>query len=124
MKEKLYIALASNIKSYRNKKKLSQRNFADELGLHYRTVQSWEQCKCAPNSISLNKICDVLDVTIEDLLLHDGEATEEEANVTRFMSASTMAQNALKYLNKGDIKAAEKCLHDVITFLSICAASD
>ncbi len=124
MKIEIRSIIGNNIKLYREQKNMSQQTLANEIGVSKGSIQNWEYGRKIPNESSSKKLCDVLDVTFEDLLVHGDEATGEEANINRFINASTMAQNALKYLDKGDIIATEKCLHDVITYLNFCAASD
>lgn len=54
------------IKNLRNKKNLTQKELADRLGLHYRTVQNWESGN-PPNSLQRKKICSFFKINESEL---------------------------------------------------------
>ena len=59
--------LANNIRAFRLKRKKTQAQLANELGVQYQTVSKWETDTSLPDTLMLPKLADVLDVTIDEL---------------------------------------------------------
>lgn len=69
MNEKEYRAIiASNIKIFREKKNLSQENFAALVGFHRTYIGSIERCERNLTLSTLNTLANFMDITIQDLL--------------------------------------------------------
>jgi len=67
--EKAINLLPKNIKKYRERKGWSQQKLAEEVGYKNRvTVYQFEVGRKIPDSITLLKIADVLEVSITDIL--------------------------------------------------------
>ena len=60
----------------RKKKKLTQSDLAEKLGVTDRSVSNWENGKNMPDLSLFKPLCDVLGITINELL--SGENVEEE----------------------------------------------
>ena len=60
----------------RKKKKLTQSDLAEKLGVTDRSVSNWENGKNMPDLSLFKPLCDILDITINELL--SGENVEEE----------------------------------------------
>ncbi len=61
----------TNLKQYREKRKLSQRELAERSGVSLRTLQDYEQGRKPINqaaAITVHRIAQALGVTVEDLL--------------------------------------------------------
>ena len=58
----------SRLTEARRRKKISQDEFADELGVHPATVSNWEIGKTTPNAFILTCICELLGVSADWLL--------------------------------------------------------
>lgn len=57
------------LKSYRKAKEMSQKDFAEFLGIPYRTYQNYESGSRYPKNMEvINKIASALGITAEDLL--------------------------------------------------------
>ena len=69
--------LARNIRHYRKKRALSQRELADMLFVTAQNVSKWETGKSAPDLDNLCKLAEVLDVSTDRLLGGGGEARRE-----------------------------------------------
>lgn len=60
-------AVAANLKKYRLKNNLTQKNLGEKIGVKHSTVSSWEK---GTNSISINelvKICKLFGITLDDM---------------------------------------------------------
>ena len=60
--------IGNKIKAIRRKKGLSQEELADTAKLSLRTIQRIENNESEPRGASMNLICEVLEVSIEDIL--------------------------------------------------------
>lgn len=69
------MTMAENIKEYRNKKGLSQSEFAEKLGISPQAVSKWECGQACPSIENLCVISELLDVSIDVLI---GENDESE----------------------------------------------
>ena len=59
---------SKNLKTLRLNKKLSQTELANLLGVDQRTISVWERGICEPSFEMLEKLCEVFDETLENLL--------------------------------------------------------
>ena len=62
------IKFSKNLKTLRLNKKLSQTELANLLGVDQRTISVWERGICEPSFEMLQKLCEVFDETLENLL--------------------------------------------------------
>lgn len=69
------VIMAENIKEYRNKKGLSQYEFAESLGVSPQAVSKWECGQSCPSIENLCAISELLDVSIDELI---GESRNRE----------------------------------------------
>lgn len=67
--------IGNNIKSFRNKKGLTQKELAKNIGVTDITIQNYENNRREPKIETLDKIASILGVTIDDLV----KGTEEKA---------------------------------------------
>ena len=58
----------AEIARLRRKQGLRQEDVASKIGVHVLTVSRWERGITEPNLSELKKLCEVLDVSLEDLL--------------------------------------------------------
>ena len=63
------------IKECRKNKKLTQEQLAEKLGVTYKAVSKWETGKCLPDASLMLELCNILDITVNDLL--SGEVVNE-----------------------------------------------
>ena len=65
----------------RKEKKLTQEQLAEKLGISNKTVSKWENGKCMPDYAVVESLCEVLDITIAELLVGKEQAqTAVETN--------------------------------------------
>lgn len=83
-----------NLKEERTKAKLSQTALADELGVHFRTVQNWEK-GTTPIPASVLPALDKLFGEAQDVV-----PREEYDKVVLALNSTTEALNSATELNK------------------------
>lgn len=52
----------------RRRRLLTQRELANQLGLTVQAIQKWEAGTALPRMASLRRLCEILDVPLEELL--------------------------------------------------------
>lgn len=98
--------IGKKITKLREKKELSQEDFAGELGLSRETISRWENGKALPSSKNLKKVCEVLEIAVEELLNEEqtkDENTKDNDENTR-NNKDDILSNELKINLKEDIK--------------------
>lgn len=65
---------AEKIKSARIQKNMTQMNLADELEVSYQAVSNWERGSSMPDIGKLAQLCEVLDISVDDLLAPEAAA--------------------------------------------------
>lgn len=61
-------AIGSYIVRKRREQNLTQEQLAEQLGISNKTVSKWENGKCMPDYGIIQKLCDVLHVTLPELM--------------------------------------------------------
>ncbi len=91
------------IKESRKKKGLKQKDLADILKISRNTVSNWEADKSKPEFDIIPRLCDVLEITIENLFgfgRESGVTAREEKLLNTFRQLSHVGKNvALKMLS-------------------------
>lgn len=67
-----------NIKKYRKLKKLSQKQFAEALDVTHSSVSAWEIGKNSVDLNRLNQICQILDVSLYEMIFDREEPSSLE----------------------------------------------
>ena len=62
------VRFGKNLKILRNKNKYSQQKIADELSVERQTISAWENDVSSPNIDIFANICELFDVTADELL--------------------------------------------------------
>ena len=60
--------LSRNIRELREKKGLTQKEFADSLSVSDKTVSKWENCRSMPDIVMLKKLAIIYKVSIDALV--------------------------------------------------------
>lgn len=63
------INFSSNLEAIRKSKKISQEELAELIEVSRQTIYKWEADICLPNLNKIERLLEVLDVSIEKLLL-------------------------------------------------------
>lgn len=95
--------LSKNIKYYRKKKKLTQKELAEKLDVKNSSVSNWEQNQNMMDIDTLHRMCKVLDVSINEML--DEEVFK--------MELTEYEQIVLDNLNKLNEKGKEYVLDQI-----------
>ena len=75
------IKIGSFIQDQRKEKNITQSELAEKLGITDRAVSKWERGICLPDSGIMQNLCNVLDITINDLF--SGEVVDMKDNEKR-----------------------------------------
>ena len=70
-------AIGSYIARKRREQNLTQEQLAQQLGVSNKTISKWENGTCMPDYSIIQKLCDVLHVTLPELM--DGEDAAENS---------------------------------------------
>lgn len=65
----------------RKKQKLTQEQLAEKLGITYKAVSKWETGRGLPDAAIMMDLCDILKITVNDLL--SGEQVVKELYVAK-----------------------------------------
>lgn len=93
--------IGERIKLYREDRNLSQKDFAEKIGVSNSRVSNWEQGINRPDVDLLKKICETLNVSPSELLdvhLDTEELTEHEKQLIRNYRMKTDLQKAVNIL--------------------------
>ena len=83
--------LASNLRFLRKQKGITQNELADQLDVQRTMISAYEDGRSEPKLATLTKLCDVLEVGIEELLEHDIETNGRKALQKRGINILTIA---------------------------------
>ncbi len=70
----------------RKEKNLTQEQLAEQLNISNKTVSKWETGKCMPDYSVIKNLCEVLEITISELM--DGE--EEKESIRTYDEEQTL----------------------------------
>jgi len=62
------INFGTNLETIRRSRKISQEELAELIGVNRQTIYKWEADICLPNLNKIEKLLEVLNVSIEKLL--------------------------------------------------------
>lgn len=71
---------SSAIKTKRELLGLSQQELGDKLNVSQKTISSWESGRTEPNMAMVQKICDVLSLDFDSLLLSERKKPSENSS--------------------------------------------
>lgn len=66
-----------SIKGARVERNMTQKQVADRIGVRKETISNWETGKTAPTVPQLMRLCEIYEVNISDIFLHDKLAKSE-----------------------------------------------
>ena len=70
-------AIGSYIARKRREQNLTQEQLAQQLGVSNKTISKWENGKCTPDYSIIQRLCEVIHVSLPELM--DGEDTAEDS---------------------------------------------
>lgn len=83
--------LASNLRFLRKQKGITQNDLADQLDVQRTMISAYEDGRSEPKLATLSKLCEILEVGIEELLDHDIENLGRRALQKRGINILTIA---------------------------------
>lgn len=83
--------LASNLRFLRKQKGITQNDLADQLDVQRTMISAYEDGRSEPKLATLTKLCEILEVGIEELLDHDIENLGRRALQKRGINILTIA---------------------------------
>jgi len=93
--------IGSRIKMFREQRGFSQKDFAAHIGAKNTTVSNWEKGYTRPDVDTLAKICEVLDVSADDMLnirFAPEDLSEREKKVIMAYRTKSEIQHAVNIL--------------------------
>ncbi|WP_200416315.1 helix-turn-helix domain-containing protein [Virgibacillus salexigens] len=98
MKEKdLAVYVGNKIREFRKKKKLTQKELGDIIGVKHNTISNYETGTISPEQDALFLLSRALDISIDDLFPH----SDEDNDLEKALSLSDdMDLNDMDFLNK------------------------
>lgn len=85
--------LSSNLKFLRKQKEITQNELAEQLAVQRTMISAYEDGRSEPKLQTLQKLCDILEVGLEELLEHDIETKGRKAVQKRGINILTIATN-------------------------------
>jgi transcriptional regulator with XRE-family HTH domain len=83
--------LASNLRFLRKQKGITQHDLADQLDVQRTMISAYEDGRSGPKLVTLQKLCELLEVGVEELLEHDIEKLGRKAIQKRGITILTIA---------------------------------
>ena len=98
------------IKLKRKNKKITQEQLSEKLGVSNKAISNWENGKNMPDLSLFKPLCEILDITINELL--SGEDIEEDKYINK------LEENIINVIDKNNRKMIK--LKRVISLTGIC----
>lgn len=106
-------AIGKFIATCRKEKRLTQMQLAEKLNITDRAVSKWETGKCMPDSSIMLELCELLDISVNELLSGERikmDGNEEKAGIEDYVKKADENLIALKrrdenYSNKNRLAA-------------------
>ena len=73
--------VAQKIREARNGRNMTQMALADEMGVSYQAVSNWERGNSMPDISKLEQLCNVLHITVYELLGTDDPQTKTVSKI-------------------------------------------
>ena len=91
-----YQRIGALITDLRNKKNMSQTHLARKLNVSPKTVSKWENGHGLPHIDTLHKLCEILDVDINEMLSNERINSEQFDTDTLAIEADELRENKAK----------------------------
>ena len=88
--------IGSKIKTARNEAGLTQENAAELLGVSRQTVSNWENEKSYPDIVSVIKMSDIYNVSLDRLLKEDGNMTDGKSYIDYLDDSTNLVRSKTK----------------------------
>ena len=112
------MTIAERIKQQRKIHDVSQEELSNKSGISVKTIQRWESAERSPRIDELQKVSQVLNVPLEDLIVSDNFKFEEPAKEIRRNNLQNMAYWGGVLDNAKVAAENNENLHIIYTLLS------
>ena len=112
------MTIAERIKQQRKIHDVSQEELSNKSGISVKTIQRWESAERSPRIDELQKVSQVLNVSLEDLIVNDNLKFEEPAKEIRRNNLQNMAYWGGVLDNAKVAAENNENLHIIYTLLS------
>ena len=112
------MTIAERIKQQRKIHDVSQEELSNKSGISVKTIQRWESAERSPRIDELQKVSQVLNVPLEDLIVNDNFKIEEPAKEIRRNNLQNMAYWGGVLDNAKVAAENNENLHTIYTLLS------
>lgn len=103
IEEEVLNIFASRLKKIRISAKLTQQEFANEIGISVAALSYYEKGKRSPDIIFLSKVCDYFNVSTEYLLGYTNSLITENVEISKMLGLSDKAINNIRrYIEHSD----------------------
>ncbi len=102
------------IANCRREKNFTQQELAEKLGVSDRSVSNWENGKNMPDLSLFKPLCEILEITINELL--SGEKISKDNEKEKFEENIV---NTINYTNK-KIHKKNKLISEILLFFGVC----
>ena len=89
--------IADKIKNARTIKKLTQEQVAEDLNVSRQTISNWENGKSLPNIVSIIRMSELYDLSLDELLKGDATLLNK---IERDMKVAKAENNVIKFVRK------------------------
>ena len=114
----IFMTIAERIKQQRKIHDVSQEELSNKSGISVKTIQRWESAERSPRVDELQKVSQVLNVPLEDLIVNDNFKIEEPAKEIRRNNLQNMAYWGGVLDNAKVAAENNENLHTIYTLLS------
>lgn len=90
--------LSNNLKSFRKKKDISQNDLSIQLGIKRATLAAYEECRAFPSPLTLVKISNVLDTSLD--LLIKGKGIDKSIKPVNFREHRATFKESMETLTQ------------------------
>lgn len=113
--------LNQNIKNLRKQKGYTQETFAQELNVVRQTVSKWEKGYSVPDALMLEKIAELLDVSVADLLGNTEGISDSKSELQMISDQLSILNNQFAKELAGKKKKRKIAVISLIVILALAA---
>ena len=101
------MTLGQKIKKFRNEKKLTQKDLADQLNVSFQTVSKWENDENEPDIYTLKELSKTFNCSLDCLL--SNEEDNKEVSETKEESKEVPVNKETIVIHQKEIHTCAKC---------------
>ena len=101
------MTLGQKIKKFRNEKKLTQKDIAEQLNVSFQTVSKWENDENEPDIYTLKKLSKIFSCSLDCLL--SNEEDNKEVSETKEESKEVPVNKETIVIHQKEIHTCAKC---------------